>query len=126
MSYELRQRGRSISVRWTPAHRGVEGNEHADALVKRATGGEEERADPDYLGEAMASLSRLTRETTGARSRTASECIRSHVSRERRHRPLPGGRRRKRLGKVRKELAGRFYQLLLGYAATAPQLRRIG
>ena len=38
-SYELRQRGCSISVRWTLAHWGVEGNEHADALAKRAAGG---------------------------------------------------------------------------------------
>ena len=28
-SYELRQRGNSVTVRWTPAHAGVEGNEHA-------------------------------------------------------------------------------------------------
>ena len=68
--YELRGRGCSILARWTPAHRGVEGNEHADALVRQAAGGEEERADPDYLGGG--SLSRLTRKTTEARSRTTS------------------------------------------------------
>ena len=33
-SDELRQRGNSVTVRWTPAHLGVEGNEHADAMAK--------------------------------------------------------------------------------------------
>ena len=32
-SHELRRRGSSITVRWTPVHLGVEGNEHADALA---------------------------------------------------------------------------------------------
>ena len=33
---------------------------------------------------------------------------------------------RKELGKARKELASRFYQLLSGHAATAEHLRRVG
>ena len=37
-----------------------------------------------------------------------------------------GGRLRRGLGKVRKDLAGRFYQLLSGHAATAPHLMRVG
>ena len=78
------------------------------------------------LKERVIILSHLTRKTTEARSRTSSEWTRSHVCRERRYRPPPGGRLRKGLGKVRKELAGRFYQLLSGHAATAPHLRRIG
>ena len=39
-SYELRQRGNSVTVQWTPAHAGVEGNEHAGARAKRAAEGE--------------------------------------------------------------------------------------
>ena len=54
----------------------------------------------------------------------SSEWTRSHVCKERRYRPPPGGRLRKGLGKVRNELAGRFYQLLSGHAA--PYLVRIG
>ena len=34
MTYELRQRSNSITVRWTPAHLGVEGNEQADWVAK--------------------------------------------------------------------------------------------
>ena len=91
--------------------------------TKRAAEGEEGMADPEYLGEASPYY--LTRKTTEARSRASSEWIRGHVRKERRHRPPPGGRLRKGLGKVRKELAGRFYQLLSGHAATDPHLARI-
>ena len=38
----------------------------------------------------------------------------------------PEGRLRKGLARVRKELTGRFYQLLSGHAATAEHLVRIG
>ena len=45
-------------MRWTPAHLGVEENEHADALAKRAAEGEEGRASPEYLGEASPGIPR--------------------------------------------------------------------
>ena len=124
MAYELRQRGNSITVRRDPAHLSEESNKHADATAKRAAGGEEDRASPEYLGEA--SLSHLTRKTTEARSRATREWIRDHVRRERRYRPPPRGKLRKGLGKVRRELAGRFYQLLPGHAAAAVHIRRVG
>ena len=99
---------------------GVEGNEHADAMAKRAAEGEEDMAAPEYLREA--SLSHLTRKTTEARSEATGEWIRSHAKEERRYRPPPRGRLRKVLGKVRKELASRCYQLLSCHAATAVHL----
>ena len=71
-------------------------------------------------------ISHLTRKAIKARSSATRERIRSHVRRERRYRPPPGGELRKRLGRARKELAGRFYQLLSGHTATAVHLRRVG
>ena len=119
-----RSRGNNLTIRWTPAHQGVEGNKQADALAKRAVGEEGDLAGPAYLQEA--SLSHLTRVPTEARSTSTGEWIRSHVKRRHRYRPPPGGRLRRELGKVRKELVCHFYQLLLGHAAMAPYLHRFG
>ena len=58
-SQELRSRGCDITIRWTPSHRGVTGNERADALAKQVAAGELAQADPAYLREA--SLAHLTR-----------------------------------------------------------------
>ena len=123
-SHELKSRGNSTTVRWTPAHQEVEGNEQADALAKRAAGKGEELAEPAYLREA--SLSHPTRVSTEASSTSTGRWIRGHVKRKHRYRPPPGGRLRRGLGRVRKELAGRFYQLLSGHVATAPHLQRFG
>ena len=70
-SYEPHQRGNSITVRWTPSHEGVDGNEQADTLAKRAAEVEGSRAPPEYLREA--SLSHLTRKSTEARSKAAGD-----------------------------------------------------
>ena len=123
-SRELRSRGSDITIRWTPSHRGVAGNERADALARQAAAGELTQADPAYLREA--SLAHLTRKTTEARSLETSNWIRTHVKRKHRYRPPPGGKMRQEIRGVRKELASRYYQLLSGHAATATHLRRVG
>ena len=123
-SRELRARNNDITIRWTPSHRGVTGKERADALAKRAAAGELAQADPGFLQEA--SLAHLTRRTTGSRALETSNWIRAHVKRRHRYRPPPGGKMRRELRGVRKELAGRYYQLLSGHAATATHLKRIG
>ena len=123
-SYELRARGNEVTIRWTPSHQGVDGNERADALARRAAAREQSRESLAYLQEA--SLSHLTRRSTEARALETSSWIRDHVRRRHRYRPPPGGRMRKELRGVRKELAGRYYQLLSGHAAIAPHLRRVG
>ena len=121
---ELRARGNDITIRWTPSHRGVVGNERADTLAREAAAGELRQATPDYLREA--SLAHLTRKITEARSLETSSWIRTNVKRRHRYRPPPGGKIRQELRATGKEVAGRYYQLLSGHAATAPHLRRIG
>ena len=124
ISERLAQRRNTITIRWTPAHLGIEGNEQADTLAKRAAEGREDRVGPSFI--LVASLSRLTRKVTEARSNATSRWIREHSGRRRRYRPPKGGKMRKALAKTRKELAGRFYQPLLGHAATGDHLLRVG
>ena len=120
----LTTRGNTFALSWTPAHMGVHGNEQADETAKLAAEGRGERAEQTCLREA--SLSYLTRKTTENRSEATSEWTRTKVGRRRRYRPPPGGKLRKGLAKVRKELAGRFHQLLSGHAAIAEHLVRAG
>ena len=120
----ITSRDNSITLRWIPAHAGVEGYEKADDMAKRAAEEKEERAPTAYLMEA--SLSHLTRVTTKARSTATVEWIRRHSGQRRRYRPPKGGEMRKALGKTRKGVASRFYQLLSGHAAVAEHLRRVG
>ena len=117
-------RGNSVTIRWTPSHAGIPGNERADKTAKRAAEGREEEADHEYLREA--SLSHLTRVTTETRSGATAAWIRDHCGRRRRYRPPKGGQLRKELGRCPKELASRFYQLASGHAAVAEHLMRIG
>ena len=124
LARDIHERGSSVTVRWTPARAGVEGNEHAGFTAKRAAEGRGRRARSEYLSEA--SLSHFTRKTTEARSKATRGRIRGHVKSERRYRPPPGGKLYKGLGKVRKELASRFYELLSGHAATGEHPTRIG
>ena len=121
---ELRARGNDITIRWTPSHRGVIGNERADALARRAAAGELKRANPEYLGEA--SLAHLTRKITEARSLETSSWIRANIKRKHRYCPPPGGKIRQELRAAKKDVAGRYYQLMSGHVATAPHLRRVG
>jgi hypothetical protein len=69
----------------------------------------------------------MTRTATEARSRATAEWITDHVRAERRYRPPPGeAHAARQLGGTRKELAGRFYQLLSGHANIGSFLHRIG
>ena len=121
---KLYARGSSLTVRWTPAHAGVEGNEQADGAARHAAEEGGDRVGRSFLQEA--SFSHLMRKTTEARSQATSTWVRGHVGRRHRYRPPLGGSLRKGLARVRKELAGRFYQLLSGHAGTAELLRRVG
>ena len=89
MTDNLYGRGNTLSVRWTPSHVGVEGNEQVDSAAKQAAEGEDERAEPNYLREA--SLAHLMRKITEERLEATKEWMRSHVGRQHRCRPPPRG-----------------------------------
>src|SRR5213078_500562 len=48
---ELRWKGVEVELRWVPGHKGIEGNERADAVAKEAAGGLPLRGPTDFKGE---------------------------------------------------------------------------
>ena len=69
----------------------------------------------------------MTRVATEARSKETAEWITADVQPERRYRPPPGrGLRRPPLRRAKKTLAGRYYQLLSGHAATGTYRKWFG
>ena len=121
---EIHSRGNTITIRWTPSHTGVEGNDQADIAAKSAAANRQGAIDPIFWNEA--SLSYQKSVTTETRSKATKEWIRDRVKSKHRYCPPPNGKMRKELGRVPKELAGRYYQLLSGHAATAQHLVRVG
>ena len=120
-------RDNEVTIRWAPAHSGATGKEVADRYAKSAATGEgpTEEIPEGYVGET--SLSHMTRVATEARSRETAEWISEHVRPERRYSPPPGrGLRQPQLRRVRKILAGRYYQLLSGHAAAGTHRLRFG
>ena len=67
----LSERACAVTIRWTPAYRGVEGNEIADSCAKWAAEAYTNPVDKEYLKEA--SLPHLSRKTTEARSQSTRE-----------------------------------------------------
>lgn len=123
-TYEsLQERGCSVDLRWTPAHKGVIGDEVAGGCAKAGAESTAYACSREYLAEASASY--LARRATERRSQAIRDWISSHVGPERRYRPPAGGKIRPELRKERKELASRYYQLQSGHTAIGTYLRRI-
>lgn len=65
------------TIRWTPADRGVEGNDIADTWATAPAEGRPPEDDPAYIRET--SLSHMARRATEAKSRAARDWIAEHV-----------------------------------------------
>ena len=119
-------RENEVTIRWVPAHSDAKGNKVADECAKSAATGDAPVGESLEGYSDEISLSRMTRVAAGARSRETAEWISGHVRAEQRYRPPSGrGLRRPQLRRVRKTLAGRYYQLLSGHAAAGSHLRRV-
>ena len=121
----MRERGCSLTIQWTPAHKGVEGNEIADTYAKCAAGGylDTDKLDKTYLREA--SLAHLTRKAAEAKTRSTKDWTQRHIKAERRYRPPKGGKIRKDPQRENKSAASRFFQLLSSHAAIGPHLAEV-
>ena len=120
----LHERGNSLTVRWTPAHAGVEGNEQVNEAAKHAaregepalaTAFYERPASPIFFEELPRPGPRPPAPGHGAMLSVATDIVLP-----------PGGRVRRELAWIRIKLAGRFYQPLSGHAATAVHRRQMG
>ena len=123
----------TISIHWIPGHAGIAGNEIADQWAGDAAARElacRSRAPPRVTRpSSMDSVVSSSFMKSALRRRAVSswrECI-IRGGKGRRHYRIPGEGTTPRipaaLGKVRKSLASRFFQLASGHAMTAPFLR---
>ena len=94
----------------------------ADDWAKRAAEDHGDSVPRAYLRET--SFAHMARRVTEARAAGVSKWIVDHVNCRRRYSPPKGQKLRKELRHERKALAGRYYQLLSGHAATGDYLYR--
>jgi hypothetical protein len=111
-----------VMLRWVPGHKGVPGNEQANAMAKRAAKELPEDAYCRWITR-TASLTYLRRKTTETRTKATKEWIETRTAKSKAYIPRKQMGLRKNLCHEKKEVASRFYQLLSGHAITAPYLK---
>ena len=89
----LLSRDNTVTVRWTPAQLGVEGNEVADLYAKGAAESTLQAVDRAYLRQT--SFAHMTRVTAEAKTEGTGRWIASHIQRRRVYRPPKGRKLRK-------------------------------
>ena len=121
----LVRKGNTVTIRWTPAHAGVEGNERADLAAKDAATLPQMRETQGRFS--LSFLKRRISEEVSERwiSDTTTRIEKGRGSRGAYEGPDRRARQRIRalLGKTRKGVASRFFQLLSGHAMIAPFLK---
>ena len=115
---EVVARGNSIDIRWTPAHRGVRGNEVAGGMAKEAAGGQT-RDVPDQVSAMAGQPTPPVQEGDGATIGGHCPVYQGPCQAGAALRPpwRPRIPRKRAMRRVRKSSAQRYYQLMSDHAA---------
>lgn len=122
-SRSIVENGNAIDIRWVPGHKGVPGNEEADRMAKLGATDIPAGSPQSRQMLHIASRAYLKRTAAEKRYRESSDWWAPSIASSRGYlaRKTPGFC--PELHRVRKVLASRYYQLMMGHAVIAPYLK---